>query len=154
MLYIPIRLIAAVISTAGLAIGGTVVSGADDQQPQASVVERSTVAAAPPQRSTVPQRELATVSPDQQRLTLGAGERLEAALQKTVRQMDARLTPDQVDAAVRTLTVGIQTEAPGVDLNNLKPGVSMVILRRQTASGIAAWDVYLGKYSGIEQEEG
>ncbi len=154
MLYIPIRLIAAAISAAGLAIGGTVVSGADDQQPQTGAVERSTVAAAPPQRSFAPQGELAMVAPDQQRLTLGAGERLEVALQKTVREMDAGLAPDQVDAAVRTLIVGIQTEAPGVDLNNLKPGVSMLVLRRQTASGIAAWDVYLGKYSGIEREEG
>lgn len=155
MSYISIRLIAAATGFVALVAAGTVIAGADDQQSQvASVVERSTVTTTSPYSSAMLQGEPVTSSPDQRRLTLGAGERLEVALGNTVRQIDARLPADQVDAAVHTLIAGIQMEAPGVDLNNLKPGVSMVVLRRQAADGKTAWDVYLGKYSGIVQEEG
>lgn len=154
MSYISIRLIAAATGFVALAAAGTVIAGADDQQPQvASVVERSTVTTSP-YSSVMLQSEPVTSSPDQCRLTLGAGERLEVALGNTVRQIDAQLPADQVDAAVHTLIAGIQTEAPGVDLSNLKPGVSMVVSRRQATDGKTAWDVYLGKYSGIVQEEG
>lgn len=153
MLYISIRL--AVVLATALAIGGMVVWGDYSAQSQSRTVEQSTTAVTPSSPS-IPALggEMPSTDRDRQRLTLGAGEGLEGALQKTVRQMDSTLTHGQVDDAVRTLIATIRAEVPDVNINTLKPGVSMVILRRKTANSEAAWDVYLGKHSGIVREEG
>lgn len=93
-------------------------------------------------------KEVPNSSNDQQRLTLGTGECLDAVLEETVMRMDPGMNRHQVADAVDVLMKDIQTEAPNANLRTLSPGVSVVVIRKLTPHGVM-WDALLGKYSGI-----
>lgn len=146
MLYISVRLIVvALVAVTTLVVGGSAVPSVDKPSPKASSAWRSTVAVAPPPDPATLHGEMPNTSSDQQKLTLGPGERLDGVIRKAVQQMDATLTSDQVGHVVRMLMDDIQAS---VDLTKLSPGVSVQISRKPTADGVT-WDAYLGKYSGI-----
>lgn len=155
MLYISVRLIVvALVAVTTLVVGGSAVPSVDKPSPKASSAWRSTVAVAPPPDPATLHGEMPNTSSDQQKLTLGSGERLDGVIWKAVQRMDKTLTSSQVSHVVQTLMDDIQAEAPAVDLEKLNPGVSVQISRRSTAGNGTAWDAYLGKYSGIAQEGG
>lgn len=92
--------------------------------------------------------EIPSANREQQRLTLGSGECLEAAVEKTVKQLDPVMNTQQVTSTVAVLMNDIQAEAPTANLRTVSPGVSVLIVRQRTATGVV-WDAVLGKYSGI-----
>lgn len=143
-------------SLVGLAVATVVVTGGSAMpQSDQSKHEPNRVAAvsmplpAPPAINPIDlSKEVPNSNNDQQRLTLGTGECLDAVLEETVMRMDPGMNRHQVADAVDVLMKDIQTEAPNANLRTLSPGVSVVVIRKLTPHGVM-WDALLGKYSGI-----
>ena len=127
--------------------GGFAVQPDDQGQPDADALIRTTSQVITPPPIT-PSREPQSAVVDQQRVTLGSGELLEAVIEKTVKQMDPAMNSHQVVAAVAVLMDDVHNEAPNANLQTLSPGVSVVIVRKRSPNGMI-WDAIVGKYSGM-----
>ncbi len=156
MSHIKRYLLAAAIAVTSPVLGGSAFANEPEQ-----IVEDSQsveIAYVPPRidPSTL-HGEIPNTHPTQKCITLGAGEHFALHFATFVRQIDSRLNDEEIERIVDHLSQSLEGQGTGVSSRELSPGVSACVMyasaATRIASDVASWSLYLGKYSGILQDD-
>lgn len=135
-----------------LLLGGTTTTEYSPEQERTQLA-MTTVMALPLQKTPVELRgEIPNTGDDSRTITLGKSENLSDTLGEAVRELEISLTDGEVSSAVAVLEYEVKMEAAVASLTELQPGVTMTVYKNHDSKGQVVWDIYIGKYSGIQQE--